>query len=141
MKSIKIINHYGDVYYHNENDQYHKEDGPAIEYFDGEKYWYYKHCEAFLFPSYAEGFGLPVIEAMYHGKPAFISDKTSLPEVGGDAAYYFRSFDPDSMQQVFKKGIEDYLLADPSEKIKQQAAKFNWDVCASEYIEVYEEMI
>ncbi len=112
--------------------------GPASE---EEKYWYYKHCEAFLFPSYAEGFGLPVIEAMYHGKPVFISDKTSLPEVGGDAAYYFRSFDPDNMRQVFKKGMEDYVLTNPSEKIKQQAAKFNWDDCAAEYIEVYQQML
>lgn len=112
--------------------------GPASE---EEKYWYYKNCEAFLFPSYAEGFGLPVIEAMYHGKPVFISDKTSLPEVGGDAAYYFRSFDPGYMQQVFKDGMKEYIVANPTEKIKQQAAKFSWDNCAAEYIEVYEEMI
>jgi glycosyltransferase involved in cell wall biosynthesis len=79
--------------------------GPATE---EEKYWYYKNCEAFLFPSYAEGFGLPVIEAMYHGKPVFISDKTSLPEVGGDAAYYFRNFEPEYMQEVFKEGMRDY---------------------------------
>lgn len=106
-----------------------------------EKYWYYKNCTAFLFPSYAEGFGLPVIEAMYHGKPVFISDKTSLPEVGGDAAYYFRNFDPAYMQQVFAEGLKDYAANDPSEKIKQQAAKFNWDNCAAEYIDVYREVL
>lgn len=112
--------------------------GPASE---EEKDWYYRHCEAFLFPSYAEGFGLPVIEAMYHGKPVFISDKTSLPEVGGDAAWYFRNFDPDYMRQVFKKGMQEYALTNPSEKIKQQAAKFNWDTCAAEYIDVYKQML
>ena len=112
--------------------------GPASE---EEKYWYYKHCEAFLFPSYAEGFGLPVIEAMYHGKPVFISDKTSLPEVGGEAAYYFRNFEPDYMRQVFEEGMKHYALTDPSEKIKQQAAKFNWDTCAAEYIDVYKQLL
>ncbi len=106
-----------------------------------EKYWYYKNCEAFLFPSYAEGFGLPIIEAMYHGKPVFSSDKTSLPEVGGDAAYYFRSFEPEAMRQVFADGMDDYRTHNPAEKIKQQAAKFNWDTCAAEYIDVYKKML
>ena len=112
--------------------------GPASE---EEKDWYYRNCEAFLFPSYAEGFGLPVIEAMHHGKPVFISDKTSLPEVGGDAAWYFRDFDPDAMRKVFTDGMKEYVSANPIEKIKQQAAKFSWDTCAAEYIDVYKQML
>ena len=112
--------------------------GPATE---EEKYWYYKNCTAFLFPSYAEGFGLPVIEAMYHGKPVFSSDKTSLPEVGGDAAYYFRNFEPEHMRKVFEDGMRDYILNDPSQKIKQQAVKFSWANCAAEYIDVYKQLL
>jgi glycosyltransferase involved in cell wall biosynthesis len=112
--------------------------GPATE---EEKYWYYKNCEAFLFPSYAEGFGLPVIEAMVHGKPVFISDRTSLPEVGGDAAYYFRSFEPEAMQKVFADGMADYERNHPVEKIKAQAARFNWNNTAAEYIDVYKQLL
>lgn len=112
--------------------------GPATE---EEKYWYYKNCEAFLFPSYAEGFGLPIIEAMYHGKPVFSSDRTSLPEVGGDAAYYFHEFDPEHMRQVFTEGMQHYATHQPVEKIKQQAARFSWDRCAEEYIDVYKQML
>lgn len=112
--------------------------GPATE---EEKYWYYKNCTAFLFPSYAEGFGLPVIEAMYHGKPVFISDKTSLPEVGGDAAYYFRNFEPENMRKVFEDGMNDYASTNPVEKIRQQAAKFSWNTCAAEYIDVYKQLL
>ena len=108
--------------------------GPASE---EEKYWYYKNCEAFLFPSYAEGFGLPVIEAMYHGKPVFISDRTSLPEVGGDAAYYFRSFDPDQMREAFRMGMQDYAQNRPASKIKAQAMRFNWNNTAAAYMDVY----
>ena len=53
------------------------------------KWWLYEHCEAFLFPSLTEGFGLPVVEAMSVGKPVFLSNRTSLPEVGGlDAVYW-----------------------------------------------------
>ena len=112
--------------------------GPATE---EEKYWYYKNCKAFLFPSYAEGFGLPLLEAMFHGKPVFSSDRTSLPEVGGDAAWYFHDFAPDAMREVFKNGMEEYERTQPIERIKKQAAKFSWDACAAEYINVYQKML
>jgi glycosyltransferase involved in cell wall biosynthesis len=112
--------------------------GPATE---EEKYWYYKNCEAFLFPSYAEGFGLPVIEAMFHGKPVFSSDRTSLPEVGGDAAYYFRDFDPDAMRKVFKEGMEDFERRNPVAQIRRQAVRFSWHNAAAEYIDVYREVL
>jgi glycosyltransferase involved in cell wall biosynthesis len=108
--------------------------GPASEQ---EKDWYYRHCEAFLFPSYAEGFGLPVIEAMYHGKPVFSSDRTSLPEVGGDAAYYFHDFSPEAMREVFRKGMENYHTLHPVNKIKAQATRFSWQNCANEYLNLY----
>ncbi len=106
-----------------------------------DKYWYYKHCEAFVFPSYAEGFGLPVVEAMYHEKPVFTANTTSLPEVGGDAAYYFTQFDPDYMRQVFTAGMEDYLLPGSTAKIKQQALRFSWDISANEYIAIYKRLL
>jgi glycosyltransferase involved in cell wall biosynthesis len=61
---------------------------------DAQKQWYYQHCEAFVFPSIAEGFGMPVLEAMYFGKPVFLSTYTSLPEIWGYLANYFDSFDP-----------------------------------------------
>ncbi|WP_331970752.1 glycosyltransferase family 1 protein, partial [Ohtaekwangia sp.] len=65
--------------------------GPVSE---KDKNWYLKNCQAFIFPSLAEGFGLPVLEAMYYGKPVFLSKLTSLPEVGGEHAYYFDNFSP-----------------------------------------------
>ncbi len=48
---------------------------------DAQKAWLYAHCQAFVFPSLTEGFGLPPIEAMYFGKPVVLSDRTCLPEV------------------------------------------------------------
>ena len=53
----------------------------------------------FVFPSLAEGFGLPPIEAMHFGKPVFLSRLTCLPEIGGDAAYYFDVFDSQQMRR------------------------------------------
>lgn len=52
----------------------------------------YKHCYAFLYPSYFEGFGYPPIEAMRYGKPIIASNVTSIPEIIGEAALYFSPF-------------------------------------------------
>lgn len=107
---------------------------------DEEKYWYYSQCLAFLFPSLAEGFGAPVVEAMHFGKPVFLSDKTSLPEVGGEVAYYFRDFAPDAMQDVFAKGLEHFANNDRTEAIKKHALQFSWDANAKAYFELYRKL-
>ncbi|MEI9944446.1 MAG: glycosyltransferase family 1 protein [Chitinophagaceae bacterium] len=106
-----------------------------------EKYWYYQHCHAFVFPSKAEGFGLPVLEAMHFGKPVFLSKFTSLPEVGGDAAYYFDSFEPEAMQATFEKGMNDFMNPGKADAVKQQADKFNWYHAAEEYFGIYRQLL
>jgi len=108
--------------------------GPVSE---EEKSWYYRNCLAFAFPSVAEGFGLPVVEAMYYGKPVFLSDQASLPEIGGSEAYYFTDFDPAAMQEVFSRGLMDYQTQGRAEQIRQRALRYNWDQTAQEYIRVY----
>ena len=105
---------------------------------DDDKAWYYKNCSAFVFPSVAEGFGLPVIEAMYFGKPVFLSKFTSLPEIGGEAAYYFDSFDPEHMQDVFKKGMQDFHDQNRAASIIKHAGKFSWGTTTQQYMELYE---
>ena len=108
--------------------------GPVTEQ---DRYWYYKNCLAFAFPSLAEGFGLPLVEAMNFGKPAFISTHTSLPELGGDAAYYFDNFDPAHMQQVFEKGLLHYQQTNPTEHIRKRALQFNWHSTGNAYLRIY----
>lgn len=108
---------------------------------DNDKAWYYKNCGAFVFPSIAEGFGLPVIEAMHHGKPVFVSTHTSLPEIAGDCAYYFPNFDGKEMQKAFNKGMRHFRENNPSEKIKAHAQKFNWDETAKQYLQLYREVL
>lgn len=102
-----------------------------------EKTWYYMNCSAFLFPSIAEGFGLPVIEAMHHGKPVFLSTHTSLPEVGGTHAYYFKDFSAETIQTAFAAGMNDYQRRHPQAQIKQWALKFDWANTARSYLDVY----
>jgi len=108
---------------------------------DADKTWYYQHSEAFLFPSLTEGFGLPVIEAMYFGKPVFLSTYTSLPEIGGHLAYYFKNFDPAKMQQVLADGLADFDQNNLVETIKQHAEQFTWAKTAQKYLKLYEELI
>lgn len=105
-----------------------------------DKYWYYKNCTAFAFPSLAEGFGIPVIEAMNFGKPVFLSTRTSLPEIGGEHAYYFENFEPACMQNVFNKGMEHYLSTDPADKIRAHAQKFSWEKCADAHWQLYKSL-
>ena len=108
--------------------------GPVSE---NDKQWYYKNCEAFVFPSLAEGFGLPVLEAMYFGKPVFLSTYTSLPEIGGDVSYYFQSFDKEDMQLTLKQGLQNYKAPGVSERIIERAASFSWKESAMKYLDVY----
>ena len=108
---------------------------------DNDKQWYLQNCMAFAFPSIAEGFGLPAIEAMAFGKPIFLSTTTSLPEIGGDVAYYFNSFEPVDMQQVFNNGLDNYNATQPQQKIKDRAAMFSWDEAAKQYLNIYNKLI
>ncbi|KIO74980.1 hypothetical protein TH53_23285 [Pedobacter lusitanus] len=112
--------------------------GPVSEQ---EKLWYYKNCEAFLFPSIAEGFGIPPIEAMRFGKPTFLSSATSLPEIGGDVAYYFNSYEPAAIKQVFEDGMNAYNRLQPAQEIIRHAKQFNWDNSAKAYWKVYRETL
>lgn len=107
------------------------------------KQFYLSHCEAFVFPSIREGFGLPPIEAMAFGKPVFLSDKTSLPEIGGNAAYYWSHFDPEYMKEVLLGGLQDFYN---NKEIKQkeilnQAHSFEWKKAASAYLNIYKSLL
>jgi glycosyltransferase involved in cell wall biosynthesis len=105
-----------------------------------DKYWYLKNCTAFLFPSLAEGFGIPPVEAMYFGKPVFLSTGTSLPEIGGEYAYYFSDFDPENMCASFESGMNHYLQAKPEPEVKKWANQFNWENSAKEYRKIYDSL-
>lgn len=107
------------------------------------KHWYLQHCEAFLFPSIAEGFGLPVVEAMAYGKPLFLSAHTSLPEIGGHCACYFPGdFNPDGMRRTFVRGMESFGRPDgiAPEDVRARTALFSWQRAAHRYMQIYKEV-
>ncbi len=111
--------------------------GPVTE---GEKAWYLNNCMAFVHPSLAEGFGAPVVEAMQFGKPIFLSNRTSLPEIGGNSAFYFSTFDPDHMNQMFSEGMMRFKKLNMAERIIERGRNFEWEKSALQYLEVYKSL-
>ena len=108
---------------------------------EAERLWLYQNCAAFVFPSLTEGFGLPLIEAMSFGRPVFSSNRTSLPEVGGSLAFYWESFEPESMAIVFRAGMRTYQAdAHYERKLRQRADQFQWPRAAKQYVDLYREV-
>ncbi len=70
---------------------------------------YFKKSIAFIFPSLCEGFGIPVLEAFYYQIPLLLSNRSSLPEVAGDAALYFDPTDVDDMGEKILYFIENQV--------------------------------
>jgi len=104
--------------------------------------YFYQHATLYVQPSWYEGFGLPVLEAMRHSCPVAASDRGSLPEVGGPAAAYF---DPGKPRQMVN--IIDSLLKDPLRKRelveigKKQARRFTWENTARQTYAVYQKIL
>ncbi len=102
----------------------------------------YTGALCFCLPSLHEGFGLPVLEAMASGVPVVISNVSSLPEVGGDAAVYVDPYNVNSIAD----GLSQLLTADITsynqlvERGLKQVQKFSWEKCARETMEVFEKI-
>lgn len=107
-----------------------------------DKQYYYKNCDAFLFPSLREGFGLPIIEAMKFEKPVFASNNTSLPEIGAKLAFYWDNYNPEYMCDVFNKGMHQFHENQMYYKteMKKRASSFTWDTAAREYLNIYKSL-
>lgn len=103
-----------------------------------EKYALIQHSQAMLHPSLAEGFGIPPIEAMYFGKPVFLSTLTSLPEIGGPHVFYFESFEAKEMAEKIKSGMLIYCSQENyADNLHLWAMQFDYRKMASNYLELY----
>lgn len=104
---------------------------------NSDKAKYYSLASVVAYPSFFEGFGFPVIEAMACGVPVLTSLNSSLPEVGGNAAFYVDPYNANDIAQ----GLEILLT---NEQVRQkcveegylQSAKFSWEASAKKTLDI-----
>ncbi len=102
----------------------------------------YGACDAFVFPSLYEGFGLTPLEAMTCGAPVICSNTSSLPEVVGDAALLVNPHDVGEIAAAIERVLADRALREKMRaKGIQQAARFSWARAARETLAVYESIV
>ncbi len=98
----------------------------------------YSCASAFVFPSLAEGFGLPILEAMACGAPVITANTTSMPEVAGDAALLVDPLDTASITSALERLLGDAALAaDLRQRGLQRAALFSWPATAAATLDFY----
>lgn len=99
----------------------------------------YAHARALVFPSLAEGFGLPVLEAMRHGLPVVCADRTSLPEIAGDAALLFDPESVEAIRDAIAAVLGDERLRERLAAAgRERAAAFSWEATARGTLASYE---
>lgn len=102
---------------------------------DDELKFLYKNAKLFVYPSFYEGFGLPPLEAMSYGIPCVVSNRTSIPEVVGDAAIKVDPYNLDELGNMMFKVVKDEnlynnLKVDSKERLKY----FSWKKCSKNII-------
>lgn len=102
----------------------------------------YNESKLFVFPSFYEGFGLPVLESMVCGTPVICSNTTSLPEVGGDAVVYCNPHDIEDIREKIEQVLDDENLQNEMIiKGIERTKLFSWEKSAREHIEVFTKVL
>jgi len=99
---------------------------------------WYAGASLYVFPSYNEGFGLPVLEAFENSVPVLVANNSCLPEVGDDAVLCFDPNNVDELATLMQQVLTDsHLQESLKEKGKKRLAYFSWEKASKELIEVF----
>jgi glycosyltransferase involved in cell wall biosynthesis len=102
----------------------------------------YSGAACFAYPSFLEGFGFPVLEAMACGAPVVTSDRSSLPEVAGDAAVLVDPHDPDAIAEGIAAVLGDAdRAAELRRRGRERARALSWESTAEGTVRVYREAL
>ncbi len=99
----------------------------------------YAASAGLVMPSLAEGFGIPLIEAMAAGAPVICSDIPVFHEVAGDAALYFDPREPDAIADAMLRSLDAAARAEKIESGRRRVQQFSWERIAADTAEVYRE--
>ncbi|WAV90764.1 glycosyltransferase family 4 protein [Oxalobacter aliiformigenes] len=106
---------------------------------DNELAWLYSNCKLFVFPSLAEGFGLPPLEAMMNGAPVIASNATSLPEIIGMNEALFDPTDVESLRGKMERALTDECFLEILRQNSNiQTQKFSWKLTGKRAIDAFE---
>ncbi len=110
-----------------------------LDYVDDDSLqWLYQNCFAFVYPSLFEGFGLPVLEAMSLGAAVIASNRTSIPEILGDAGLMVDPLNKDSIIDAMRTLRESSATRKAQKEMSRRRAKnFSWKGTASKVLDVY----
>lgn len=102
----------------------------------------YQRAQVFFFPSWYEGFGIPVLEAMSLGCPVITSQGGALQEVCGDAALLVDPAHPEQMAEVLTRLLsDDNLREDLKKKGLERSKNFTWEKCAQDTLQVFKKVL
>ena len=102
----------------------------------------YNRATCFVFPSFYEGFGLPLLESMACGTPVITSNLSALPEVGSDAAIYSNPYNIEDIKDKIELLLNDVILQQNMiSKGLERVKEFTWEQSAQKHIKLFEELI
>ncbi len=102
----------------------------------------YRRATALVYPSLYEGFGLPPLEAMAHGCPVISSDRSSMPEVIGEAGEFFDPTSVESMARAIERVVYSPSYAQElRDRGQHRLEKFTWERCAAQTLEIYRSLV
>ena len=102
----------------------------------------YQGASVLWFPSFSEGFGLPIVEAMAGGVPVITAHISVMPEIAGDAALYIDPYQPEQLvNETHRLFSDDGLRTELIKKGEVIAARFTWISSVNALLEVYKKLV